>query len=119
MRYLLDENLVPRLALLLRQFGRNADHVRDLGRGGLSDEQQLIFAAEQGYVFISRDYGDIPRLAERFHDEQRPHAGAFILPRSLTNADISGMVAAIMQFEQEHPESMLPYETVWLRRASR
>jgi hypothetical protein len=114
-RYLLDENLPHRLAQALRERGYDVQHVREVGRAGLSDEQQLAYAAEEERIFVSRDYDDLPGLARLFHAENRPHAGGLLVPRSMANGDIGGIAASITRFETEHPEPMEPYETVWLR----
>ena len=106
-------------AVLLPEHGFDVEHVRAIGRDGLTDEEQLDYAAAAGRVLVTRDYGDFPKLAERFYLEQRAHAGVLLMPRSLPNRDIAGIAAAIEQFDRERSEPLQPYETVWLRPRAR
>ena len=45
MRFLIDENLSPRICPLLIAYGHHAAHVRDLGMASASDPQVLAKAA--------------------------------------------------------------------------
>ena len=118
MRYLLDENLPERLARLLRERGLDAWHVRELGRGGLSDQEQLDYAAEQRRVLISRDYKDMPRLAVEFLTAERAHSGVALLPPSIANSDVGGSADAITAFNREF-DAVQPYHVSWLQSARR
>lgn len=55
MRFLVDANLSPRLAALLKTGGHDAVAVRDLGMADASDEDVLERAASEGRVLISHD----------------------------------------------------------------
>jgi predicted nuclease of predicted toxin-antitoxin system len=60
-RFLLDENLSPRLAELLTTAGHDAVHARDLSLGRAPDELILDAARRDGRVVISADadFGEI------------------------------------------------------------
>jgi predicted nuclease of predicted toxin-antitoxin system len=54
-RFLLDQNRSPRLAVLLRQSGHDAVHTLDLGLAEAEDEQVLAAADDQDRVLVSGD----------------------------------------------------------------
>ena len=55
MRFLIDNALPPRLALLLREAGCNAVHVRDYGMQASGDDVILERARDESSVLISAD----------------------------------------------------------------
>ena len=54
-RFLLDENLSPRLAAALSELFPGSVHVRDVQLKGQSDEQIWAFATEGGYTIVTKD----------------------------------------------------------------
>lgn len=54
-RFLLDENLSPRLASALSEHFPGSVHVRDVQLKGQSDHQIWSFAAENGYTIVTKD----------------------------------------------------------------
>ena len=55
MKLLIDENLPPRLAVLLADSGHDAAHVRDLDAAGTSDPQIIDLALTDGRTIVSGD----------------------------------------------------------------
>ena len=55
MRFLLDQNRSPRLAVLLREAGHDAVHTLDLGLAEAEDDEVLDVADGQDRVLISGD----------------------------------------------------------------
>jgi predicted nuclease of predicted toxin-antitoxin system len=55
MRLLLDNNLAPRLAVLLRDAGHHVEHVRDHGLQGAPDDEVLHFADTHALTLVSAD----------------------------------------------------------------
>jgi predicted nuclease of predicted toxin-antitoxin system len=55
MRLLLDNNLSPRLAELLRESGHESEHVRDHGLQAAADEVVLQHARDNGQILVSAD----------------------------------------------------------------
>jgi hypothetical protein len=66
MRFLLDNNLSPRLAGFLRAGGHEVVHVRDIGMASATDPVVIDAARVQGRVLISADTD--------FGTPVRPHA---------------------------------------------
>ena len=77
MRFLLDANLSPRVAGLLRAGGLDADHVRDHGLQAESDDMILTFARVHGFVVVSEDT-DFGELLAR----QRAEGPSVVLMRT-------------------------------------
>ena len=55
MRFLFDENLSPKLVLLLADQFPNSVHVRDVGLEAADDESVWNYAGSQGLVIVSKD----------------------------------------------------------------
>jgi len=60
-RFLLDENLSPRICELLVSAGHSAVHVRDEGMSGSPDGEVLAHAASADLVLVTADRGDFGR----------------------------------------------------------
>ena len=54
-RFLIDENLSPRLAVFLRALGYDAVAVRDVGLRGHSDTALMKWAKDHGGIIVTRD----------------------------------------------------------------
>jgi predicted nuclease of predicted toxin-antitoxin system len=74
-RLLLDEDVTPRLAAHLREDGFDAYHVDELHRSGLTDGEQLAFAAAAGRVLVTHNRDDFLLLASEWWIGDRHHAG--------------------------------------------
>lgn len=69
MRFLLDNNLSPKLAVALSRAGHDALHVRDIGLAGASDETIIGRARADERVLISAD-SDFGTLLARSNASQ-------------------------------------------------
>ncbi|MGH3769816.1 MAG: DUF5615 family PIN-like protein [Pseudonocardiaceae bacterium] len=61
MRFLIDENLSPRIRTLLIAGGHDATHIRDHGMASASDTQVLAKVSADGLTLITADRGDFGR----------------------------------------------------------
>ncbi|MBI4408133.1 MAG: DUF5615 family PIN-like protein, partial [Gemmatimonadetes bacterium] len=85
MRFLLDEDVNPRVAELAWELGLDVSSVHEIKRRGLTDHDQLQHAAEDGRVFVTRNLDDyLFWTAELFRSGER-HAGVLFIPRGLPN----------------------------------
>ena len=57
MRFLIDENLSPRICPLLIANAHHAAHIRDHGMASATDSQVLAETAVDGLVLITADQG--------------------------------------------------------------
>jgi predicted nuclease of predicted toxin-antitoxin system len=63
MRFLLDQNLSPRLGALLAQVGHDVIHVRDIDLAQATDEIVIAKAEQEGRVLVSADTDFVMLLA--------------------------------------------------------
>jgi hypothetical protein len=73
--YLDEDTINAALVKALRNANLNVVIVADAGRLGYPDEEQLIWATEQGRVIYSFNIGDFCRLHRDFIAQERNHAG--------------------------------------------
>lgn len=85
MRFLIDNALPPRLALLLRQSGHDAVHVRDYRIQGAPDEVILARALDEDRILVSAD-SDFGAILAR-QGGNRPSFILFREPRLVTAED--------------------------------
>lgn len=55
MRFLVDAQLPPALARLLRKHGHTAEHVTDIGPGDAPDRDLWQYALDNGAVIVTKD----------------------------------------------------------------
>jgi hypothetical protein len=77
-RLYLDEDVLPDLARALRGMGHDAISAQEADALGLTDEEQLSRATEQGRALLTFNYRHFIRLARDWHDADRTHAGIII-----------------------------------------
>lgn len=75
----LNENIPIRLAGLLADFGIIAIHTLDVNNKGNSDEFQLQYAAQNGYVLVTHNRKDFRRLHERWIQNRKVHSGILVM----------------------------------------
>lgn len=85
MRFLLDENVHPRVAALAWDMDLDVVSVHDVRRQGLSDREQLEFAAEQERIMITRNRSDYLYWTGEFYQAGRAHGGLLLVEAGLPN----------------------------------
>jgi len=111
MRFLLDEDLSPKVARIARELGVDVLSSHECGRNGLPDEDQLRLAAEEQRCFVTRNARHLVPLTKLCLEYQWPHAGLLLVPRSLPNDDFSAIASALLAYDRMH-ESGLPSYSV-------
>ena len=82
-RIYLDEDVSVLLAVLLRSRGFEALTTHETGNAAASDEAQFEYAASRGLTLLTHNRADFERLAARYFDEGKQHAGIIIVVRRL------------------------------------
>ena len=91
-RLLLDENVRPPLAEILRQRSYDVIHVAEIRRGGITDVEQLDFAVSQQRTILTHNIRDFVALDRNYRETDKEHFGIVmsvpiplreLLPRSL------------------------------------
>ncbi len=114
MRFYLDEDLSDHVATIGREWGLDVMSSHECGRDGLSDEEQLHRAAADGRVFVTRNHRDFVQLTRQFFENQWPHTGVLLLPRSLANHDFAAIARALALFAEDQDEASLAYSIQFL-----
>lgn len=83
-RFLLDEDLSPRIAQVARGLGVDAVSVLEVNRLGLPDDEQLRWAAGERRVVVTRNRDDFIEWTTVFFQRGEPHAGVLVVPTLLS-----------------------------------
>ena len=117
MRFYLDENISPSVAVIARSRWLDVISTHECGRNGLPDTEQLELAARDGRCLVTRDRRDFIAATLQFLDEGRPHTGVLLISEALPNDDFAGIAAALVAFAQGHSSDTLEYAMNFLARA--
>ncbi|MFW6330621.1 MAG: DUF5615 family PIN-like protein [Gemmatimonadota bacterium] len=102
MRFLLDENVHPRAAEVAWEEDVDVVSVVELRRRGLSDREQLEFAAGQERVLVTRNRADYLHLTREFYHAGLPHAGLLIVGEGLPNDQPEMIARSLRRWAQAH-----------------
>ena len=115
MKLYLDEDISPKVSVILRKKGIDAVSAHEAGMLEASDEAQLSFAADGGRAMVTRNRDDFITLTVQFFDDLKPHNGLIIVPHSISGSDFGKLAALIMKFSKDYPEGLEPYTIEFLR----
>ncbi len=109
MRAILDEQLSPQIAMLLRKAGYDVDAVAD--REDLvrrNDRFILEAACREGRAVVTNNIKDFRPLAAEWLAQGRVHAGLILLPSTGTRTRhaIASVAAAIENVLRDHPDGL-------------
>lgn len=76
-----EDSYEKSLVVTFRSANLNVVTVADVSRQGVSDKEQLMWAAKQSRAIYSYNCGDFCRLHNKFLSAQRSHAGIIVLPQ--------------------------------------
>lgn len=105
LRLLLDEDISRRVAEGLRAVGVDAISVQEIGRGGrrVPDEEQLVYATEQGRVLVTYNRHDFQELDAKWREEGRRHADIlWCLERVVMRSAIGDLIRALVVASREY-----------------
>lgn len=99
MKFLIDENLAPRLASELVGAGHDAVHVSNLGLRSSPDQEILKVAFNQGRILISCDT-DFGQLIER----DSADSPSLVLIRRMSDYRVKAILARVLELLSVHSE---------------
>jgi predicted nuclease of predicted toxin-antitoxin system len=79
--FMLDEDVQLSLANGLRARGCDAIHVREVGRRGFPDREQLEYAITQQRCFMTFNVRDFVQLHDAWLNDQHEHCGIIVSPQ--------------------------------------
>ncbi|MBV9093636.1 MAG: DUF5615 family PIN-like protein [Streptosporangiaceae bacterium] len=109
MKAILDEQLSPQIAVLLRRAGYDVEAVA--GREALMGRSdRIIFevACSEGRAVVTNNIKDFRPLAAEWLAQGRAHAGLILLPstRTRTRHAIAAVAAAVEKVLRDHPDGL-------------
>ena len=116
MKLYLDEDISPKVSIILRQKGMDAVSAHETGMLEASDEEQLSFAAAEGRVMVTRNRDDFITLTVQFFDDLKPHRGLIIIPHTIPGSEFSKLATLLVKFSKDYPQDLEPYTIEFLPR---
>lgn len=101
-KYYLDEDLSPTIAVILRKEKVDAVSAHEAGMVQASDLEQLEYAVSQRRCLVTRNRDDFIRLTIQFFNEHRPHPGVLIVPYSYPGDNFRAIATALNAYAKEH-----------------
>lgn len=114
MKFYLDEDLAPVIAVALRKRAVDAVSAHEVGRIGLGDAEQLAFAADQGRCLVSANAREFRRLGRDAVEQGRPHAGILLCPPRIHGRDLGRVVKALVEIAKRYPTGLGGYDVIYL-----
>jgi hypothetical protein len=79
MNYYLDEDLSPKIAIILKKNGIDAISAHEVNMQTKSDIEQMEYAYKEKRCMVTRNINDFIKLTVQFFNESRSHYGIIII----------------------------------------
>jgi predicted nuclease of predicted toxin-antitoxin system len=109
LKFLIDENISPKVAELLRARRIDAISTHENGMLGAGDVEVLHYGATEGRCVITSNRDYFLELTHRFFNEGRPHAGVLVIPGSIPKRRFDLIADAVDVYAQTHPDEIYPW----------
>lgn len=109
----LDEDVHPFIADALRLRGREALTTQEAGRRGEADLDQLRFAAARGFVLVTYNVQDFPRLHYELLARGEKHAGIIVATQEDPRRNIRALLSLLSSVSAEELVGNLVYLNNW------
>lgn len=109
MKYYLDEDISPNIAILLRKHRIDCSSAHEMKKTQISDLEQLEFAAKERRCLVTRNRDDFIQLTVQFFNSQLPHYGVLIIPHSYPGDRFSQIAEALEKYARRHPDGLAAY----------
>jgi hypothetical protein len=114
MKYYLDEDLSPAIAVAARTRGVDVVSAHEQNARGLSDADQLSRAAPEGRCLVTFNRNDFLRVTRQAYDALRPHCGILIVPPRFRYGQYSSIADALAVHAEKFPDGVPPYTIAFL-----
>ena len=114
MRLYLDEDLSPKIAVLLRERGIDAVSAHDVGARGLADDEQLTRATHEARCVVTRNRDDFIRLTLERYAHQTAHHGVLVVSHDVPGDAFAVLATGLAAYVREHPDGLPPYTVDFL-----
>jgi predicted nuclease of predicted toxin-antitoxin system len=113
-KFYLDEDLAPAIAVALRKRGVDAVSAHEVGNVELGDKEQIAFATRQRRCMVSANARDFRSLGHEAVEQGRPHAGIVLCPPRIHGRDVGAVVKALMEIAKRYPRGPGEYDVLYL-----
>jgi len=110
----LDEDISPKVSVILRKKGMDAVSAHETGLLEASDEKQLSFAAAEGRAMVTRNRDDFITLTVQFFEALKPHKGLIIVPHTIPGSEFSKLATLLVKFSKSYPQGLESYTIEFL-----
>lgn len=119
LRFLLDADLRPAIAVVARGLGVDIVSAHELRFGDLPDDEVLRWAAAEGRVTVTRNRDDFLEWTTVFLQRGEPHGGVLIVPTHLSIQRPERVAHALRRWADATAERLAgapfgPYGVDWL-----
>jgi predicted nuclease of predicted toxin-antitoxin system len=112
----LDEDISPKVSVILRQKGMDAVSAHETRMLEASDEEQLSFAVAEGRVMVTRNRDDFITLTVQFFEDLKPHRGLIIIPHTIPGSEFSQIATLLVKISKDYPQGLEPCTIEFLSR---
>ena len=112
MRYYLDEDLDPAIAVAARALGVDIISAHECGALALTDEAQLARAASEQRCLVTFNRNDFQVVTRMAYDKQVPHFGVLIVIPQWRYNRHGAIANALAANSARFPEATLPAYTI-------
>jgi predicted nuclease of predicted toxin-antitoxin system len=105
----LDEDISPKVSVILRKKGVDAVCAHEADMLQSSDEKQLTFAVSAGRAMATRNRDDFIYLTVQFFEALKPHEKLIIVPHTISGSEFSRLADILAEVAIEYHRGMEPY----------
>ena len=109
MKLYLDEDISPKVSVILRKKGVDAVSAHEADMLESSDEEQLSYAASEGRAMVTRNRDDFISLTVQFFEDLKQHEGLIIVPYTIPGSEFSRLADILAKIVIENPRGLQPY----------
>jgi hypothetical protein len=109
----LDEDVHTFIAHALRLRGWEALTTGEAGRRGWGDGEQVRFATENGYAFLTYNVQDLPRIHYEMLAANESHAGIMVATQDDPRRTIRALLDLLTEIPAEALRNSLIYVNNW------
>ena len=106
MKLYLDEDLSPRVVMLLRERGLDATGALESGQIGRGDLEQLRYATREGRCLVTRNVADFLEVIHQLINRQESHRGIILVPASFRGNEFAVLADAIAECVGAFPDGL-------------
>ena len=114
MKLYLDEDISPKVCVILRKKGVDAVSAHEADMLQASDEEQLSFAVANGRTMVTRNRDDFITLTVQFFEDLKPHKGFIIVPHTIPGSEFSKLAALLVKIYKKYPKGLESYTIKFL-----